>query len=97
MSRGDGAGFGALQDVMEFGEPFVVVDGFALAGVELGGGEAEDGAGCEVEPAPDFFADEITQGSQGEGRGEEDGGPCRAGHVVPPRGARRGRAGAGGR
>jgi hypothetical protein len=74
--EGDGAGFGSVQGVGDFGEPFVVVDGLALGGVaEPFGCEPEKEEGDAVEPAPEFLTHQGAQGGEQDGTEDGEGGP----------------------
>lgn len=92
---GNGPCIGFFEDIGEFGYPFGLVNGFALAGAEAFGGEAENDVGQEVEPAPELVVHELGADSGCGATEEREGGPEQRGDTVPCWGRRR--AGAGGR
>jgi hypothetical protein len=94
---GNGTGLGSAQDVGELGEPFILVDGGALAGGEAAGGEAEDGVGHVVEAVSYLLAGHVAECGHAEADEETDPGPEVAGHAGLPWGLGRVRTSAGGR
>ena len=63
ISRVIGAGLGPAQNVDQFGQPLLLINAFPHVQIKLSDGEAEDGAGTQIEPAPDLLANKIAKGS----------------------------------
>jgi hypothetical protein len=82
--EGDGPVFGSFEDVGEFGKPFVVVNGCALARVKAMGSEAEDGVGQVVESVVYLLSDHAAEDGHAQGAEDAQQGPEDAAHAGLP-------------